>query len=1133
MTNTAFCSGGWRARASAPTRTSLLLTAVALILGSTAVSAQTLLLRRPTISAQHIAFEYGGDIWVTGREGGDARRLTSFQGQETLPAFSPDGRWIAFSAQYGGNTDVWVLPVEGGEPRRLTWHPGADLVQGWTPDGSRVVFASGRTNAPSGQKFWTVSLDASLPEPLPMPRAHEGKFSSDGGRFAYRMVTPWEDEWRNYRGGQNRPIWILDMKSYDLEEIRPWDGSNDQDPVWIGDVVYFLSDRDYAMNVFAYDTRAKQVKQLTHFADYDVKNLDAGGGLLAFEQGGAIHTLDPRTGQVRKLDITVRGDFPWQMPHWEDVAARLTNAALSPTGKRAVFEARGDIFTVPAAKGDWRNLTNTSGVADRAPSWSPDGRSIAWFSDAGGEYRLMIGTQDGLGRPRKIELPEPTFYFTPAWSPDSKKLLFTDTDLRLWVVDVASGKATHVDTDTYMVPERSMNPVWSPDSRWIAYAKRLPSLFHAIYVYNVESGKITQLTDGLSDATWPAWDASGKYLYFLASTNFGLNTGWLDMTSYERPVTRAIYVAVLKRTDPSPLLPESDEETTEARARRAARAEAAPQDTAVAGDAVRRAAPRVDIDVDGFMQRIVSLDVPARDYSQLRAGTEGNVFFVEVVPASGVTQTAGGGGTLYRYQLKDRKAAEFVPRITSYTLSADGRKVLYRGPAGGAGTPAAQPAPWFIVDADKAAPRAGDGRLDVATIRMKVDPQAEWQQMFDEGWRFQRDFLYVTNLHGADYTQTKARYAPLVRHVAHRADLTYLLDWMGGEVAIGHSFVRGGDLPDVDQVSVGLLGADLEIANGRYRIAKIYSGENWNPELRAPLSGPGIDVRQGDYILAVNGIELTAPGNPYRLFEGTANRQTVLRVASDANGANARNVTVVPVANENALRQRDWIESNRRKVDQMSAGRLAYVYLPNTGQGGYTNFNRYYFAQQHKQGAVIDERFNGGGSAADYIVEVMRREMHGYFNNPVGDRTPFTSPAAGIWGPKVMIINEMAGSGGDLMPYMFRYYKVGPTIGKRTWGGLVGTWDTPQLLDGGVMIAPRGGFFDMSGNWAVENEGTPADIEVEMTPKEVIAGRDPQLERAVAEALRLLQANPVVLKKEPPPPIRARRPAAAATSGSR
>ncbi|HEX2166299.1 MAG TPA: hypothetical protein VHG09_03580, partial [Longimicrobiales bacterium] len=494
----------------------------------------TRMLRQPTMSATQIAFEYGNDIWVVARSGGTATRLTSFQGQETRPSFSPDGRWIAFSAQYGGNTDVYVVASAGGAPRRLTWHPGNDGVQGWTRDGGRVVFSSSRTNAPSGQKFWSVSIDGGVPAELPMPRADQGSFSPDGQRFAYRMVSPWEDEWRNYRGGQNRPIWILDMDDYDLEEVRPWDGSNDQDPVWVGDVIYFLSDRDWAMNVWSYDTGTKQMAQVTHFTDFDVKNLDTDGRTLVFEQAGWIHTLDPSNGRSQRVDISARGDFPWLMPRWENVANRLTNAQLSPTGVRAVFEARGDIFTVPldSSRGDWRNLTRTSGVADRTPSWSPDGQWVSYFTDESGEYQLVIAPQDGLGERRIITLPDPKFYYTPQWSPDSRKILFTDTDLRLWVVDVQSGNATHVDTDTYMVPERSVDPVWSPDSRWIAYAKRLPNLLHAIFVYSIEDGRIRQVTDGYSDALSPAWDASGKYLYFLASTDFALNTGWLDMTSY-------------------------------------------------------------------------------------------------------------------------------------------------------------------------------------------------------------------------------------------------------------------------------------------------------------------------------------------------------------------------------------------------------------------------------------------------------------------------------------------------------------------------------------------------------------------------------------------------------------------------
>jgi tricorn protease len=792
--------------------------------------------------------------------------------------------------------------------------------------------------------------------------------------------------------------------------------------------------------------------------------------------------------------------------------------SLSPTGKRALVEARGDIFTIPVEKGDWRNLTRSSGSAERTPAWSNDGRFVSYFSDASGEYQLIIEAQDGSAPRRVIPLPEPSFYYTPAWSPDDSKILYTDAHLRLWVTEVATGKSTRVDTDPFMQPDRSLNPVWSPDSRWIAYARRLPSYHRAIFAYDVSSGRTHQLTDGMSDATWPAWDASGKYLYFAASTDYGLRSGWLDMSSYDRPVTRGLYLAVLRRTDPSPLAPESDEE---AEARRAGGPPAGAP-----GDSARRSSPPpvVTIDVDGLSQRILSLGVIPRDYAQLRAGPAGTLFFVESVPSSGPGGPpgggfggGGGGGALHRYTLRDRRAMPFLQGVTQYAISHDRKKLLWRG--GG------QQAALAVANTEGPAPQANQGRL-TTNLRMQVDPRAEFRQMFTEGWRNQREYLYVDNLHGADYVRTRAMYEPMLAHVAHRADFTYLLDMLGAEIAVGHSYVRGGDMPEVPEVSVGLLGADFAIEQNRYRIAKIYTGENWNPELRAPLSAPGIDVREGEFVVAIDGVELQAPDNIHRLLEGTANRQTVLHVNARPTLEGARRVTVVPVASEQGLRQRAWVEDNRRKVDSLSNGTLAYVYIPNTGNPGYTSFNRYYFAQQHKQGAVLDERYNGGGSAADYIIEVLQRDYDGYFNNREGDRKPFTSPAAGIWGPKVMIVNEMAGSGGDLMPYMFQRRKLGPLVGKRTWGGLVGTWDTPQLIDGGTMIAPRGGFFDRDGQWAVENEGVMPDIDVENWPKDVIAGRDPQLERAVAEGMRLLRANPPqVLVKEPAPPVRNRRPA--------
>lgn len=1082
-----------------------------------AVQAQTRLLRQPTISATQVAFAYGNNLWVAPREGGDARRLTSFQGATTNPNFSPDGKWIAFSGQYAGNTDVYLVPAEGGEPKRLTYHPGADVVQGWTPDGTRIVFASSRESGNNQMNFWTVSPEGDPPVALPMPRAFQGKISPDGKRVAYRMNGSWDDERRNYRGGQNRAIWIFDLATHDVVS-PPWTDSKDIDPAWIGDVVYFLSDRDGVHNVWSYDTRTKALEQLTKFTDFDVKTLDAGGGLVVFEQAGYLHTLDPRTKQEKRLDITVRGDFPWLVPEWKDVSARVVNMALSPTGKRAALEARGEIFTVPAEKGDWRNITRSSGSAERTPAWSPDGKSVAYFSDAGGAYKLVIESQDGLTPPRSITLPEPSYYYTPSWSPDGTRILYSDAHLRLWVTEVVSGRSTKIDTDPYMLPDRSLNPVWSPDSRWVAYAKRLPSYFRAIFVYDVQAGATRQLSDGMADATWPAWDASGKYLYWLASTDFGPRTGWLDMSSYDHPTTRAVYAAVLRKSEPSPLAPESDEEGRGASGRDGAASATATPSAGQSGNRdATPAPPQVAIDFDGIANRVISLGVAPRDYSALKAGTAGTIFFQENIPQTGTASAngpGGGGDVLHRYSFKDRKASVFAQNVAQYTISADGKKLLWRA-AGGQGALA-------IVNTEGAVPTGAQGRLNVA-LRMLVDPRAEYRQMFAEGWRNQREFLYVSNMQGADYEKVKAMYEPLVQYVAHRDDFGYLLDMTGAEVAIGHSYVRGGDVPEIPRANVGMLGADFRVQNGRYRITKIYDGESWNPELRAPLSGPGLDVKVGEYVLAVDGAELRAPDNIYRLLDGTANRQTILTIGPSPEMAGSRRVTVVPVPNENGLRNRAWIEGNRRMVDSLSKGRLAYVYIPNTGQPGYTSFNRYYFAQQHKQGAIIDERFNGGGSAADYIIDILERDFDGYFNNREGDHAPFTSPAAGIWGPKVMIINEMAGSGGDLMPYMFKRRKIGPLVGKRTWGGLVGTWDTPVLIDGGTMIAPRGGFFSREGKWAVENEGVAPDIDVENSPKEVIAGHDPQLERAVQEALRALEANPVKLMAEPPPPLWGKR----------
>jgi tricorn protease len=1103
-----------------------------------ALSAQTAgtrLLRAPTVSTTQIAFAYANNIWSVNREGGTARRLTSFQGLTSNPHFSPDGKWLAFSAEYGGNLDVYMMPSEGGEPKRLTWHPGPDTVQGWAPDGKSVIFTSTRaSDSPSAMaRFWSVPAEGGVEEPLSLPRGYQGKISPDGTRIAYRMNSSWDEERRNYRGGQNRPIWIVDLKSFALTS-PPWTDSKDVDPAWVGDTVYFISDRDGVANVWSYDTKTKKLAQATKFRDFDVKALDSGAGVVVFEQAGYVHELDPKSGKTRIVEITASGDFPWMMPHWQDVTSRMSDLAISPTGKRVAVEARGEIFTIPAEKGDVRNLTHSSASAEEHPAWSPDGKYVSWFSDKSGEWSLMIEAQDGLTPPREIALPKPTRYYTPSWSPDSKKIVYSDTNLHVWVLDVASGKTKTLGADPWMVPTRTLNPVWSPDSKWVAYASRLKSLYHAIFVSNVETGETRQVTDSLADSMNPAWDASGKYLWFLASTDFGLKSQWLDMTSYDHDENFGLYLAVLKKGEPSPLLPESDEDKGVGSAPaggggggRGGRGGVVPAE----GDATPappgpRTPVHVQIDFDGIQQRIVAVStLPERQYSQLKSGVAGTVYYLEAPEQRGGRGPGLGGATLQRFRLSDRRAAPFATAVNAYDVSADGHKLVYRsgGSGGGRGGRGATgeappPAALFLVDADRLPPLAGQGRL-TATLRMYLEPREEFKQIFHEGWRNQRDYLYVPNMHGADWPKMKEMYGALLPYVNHRADLNYLLDNMGAEIAIGHSYVRGGDMPTVPTPQGGLLGADFKIENGRYKITRIYDNESWNPDLRAPLAAPGLDVATGDYILAVNGTELRALDNIYRLLDGTATHQTALMINKQPTMEGAHQITVVPIATEQTLRTRAWVEANRRKVDELSGGKLAYVYLPNTGQPGYTSFNRYYFAQQDKEGAIIDERFNGGGSAADYIIDVLQRDFDGYFNNVAGDRYPFTSPAAGIWGPKVMIVNEMAGSGGDLMPWMFKHRKIGVLVGKRTWGGLVHTADTPPFVDGGSMIAPRGGFFTRDGKWAVENEGTAPDIDVENWPKDVIEGHDPQLERAVQEALRLLKEKPVTrMVTEPTPP---------------
>ncbi|MBI3662366.1 MAG: PD40 domain-containing protein [Acidobacteria bacterium] len=1066
---------------------------------ATAQAEKPTLYQKPAISKTHIAFVHAGDLWIVNRDGGVAERLTTGVGVETDPYFSPDGSLIAFTGEYDGNTDVYVVPATGGIPKRLTYHPGADSVVGWMPDGKQILFRSQRNSYSSFTRLFTISTDGGFPAELPLVMAYSGSYSADGARLAYMPMPPAFAIWKRYRGGRTSPVWIAKLSDSSIEKL-PRENSNDFSPMWVGNKVYFLSDRSGTVTLYAYDTGTKKVTQVIENKGLDIKSASAGPGAIVYEQFGSLHLYDLNAGKERALKIALAGDLPGVRPRFEKVASRIINAAISPSGARAVFQARGEILTVPAEKGDVRNLTRSSGVADRDPSWSPDGKWIAYFSDESGEYALHLREQSGQGEVKKISLGNPpSFFYSPVWAPDSKKIAFHDKRLNLWYLELEKGTPVKVDTDLYDHPERSLDPTWAPDGKWLAYTKRLRSQFHAVFVYSLESAKGTQITDGLSDGRYPVWDKNGKHLYFAASTDYATSTGWLDMSSYNRLVSRSVYVVVLKKDLPSPLAPESDEEKVQdAKPEEKKDAAAKPEEKEKPKEKSKEAVS-VAIDFENISQRILALPIPARAYSALYASKTGILFLLEGQPLVGFPFT---GMTLHKFELEKRKVEKVMDSVMAFDLSFNGEKMLYR----------LGPDRWFI-SATAQPPKPGEGQLKTDQMEVRVEPRAEWAQMYHEAWRIERDFLYDPGAHGLDLGAAEKKYAPYLDAVAHRADLSYLFAEMLGNLVLGHTYIQGGDVPQPARVPGGLLGADYKIENGRYRFARVYNGENWNPQLRAPLTQPGVNVVAGEYLLAVNGREVRATDSVYSFFEATAGKAVLLKVGPNPDGKDAREVTVVPVESEFGLRNLAWIEDNRRKVDQLSGGRLAYVYLPNTGGPGYINFNRYYFSQVGREGALIDERFNGGGSVADYMIDYLKRPLLSYWHTREGE--DFATPFASIFGPKAMLINEFAGSGGDFLPWSFRKSGIGPLVGKRTWGGLVGIYDYPQLIDGGFVTAPRLAFWNPNGTWDVENNGVAPDIEVELDPKALREGHDPQLEKAVEWLLDSLKKNPLPRHQRP------------------
>jgi tricorn protease len=1090
------------------------------------------LFQKPALSSTHIVFVFAGDLWSVPREGGAADRLTSGPGIETNPVFSPDGSKIAFTGEYDGNVDVFVMPAGGGVPKRLTWHPAADTVLGWTPDGQRVLFTSGRNAYSRFSELYTVGLDGGLEEKIPLPMGYEAAFAPDGKRIAYVPLPRAFAAWKRYRGGRTTPVWIANLADSIVEKV-PRENSNDYNPIWAGDKVYFLSDREGAVTLFAYDLKSKKVSRAIENRGLDLKSAATGPGAIVYEQFGSLNLYDLKTGRTSPVPVTVSGDMPEVRERHVPAADRLWHAGLSPNAARALFEARGEIITVPAEKGDPRNLTNTTGVMERDPAWSPDGKTIAYFSDESGEYQLHLKPQSGAGEAVKIALAEkPSFYFAPRWSPDSKKIAYTDAHLEIWFVDLAARKPVRVDKDRYL-GGLGNSPVWSPDSMWLAYEKSLQNYMGAIFLYSLDSGKSVQVTDGMSDARFPVFDADGKYLFFAASTDSGQSLQ-PDIHSFSRPVTRSIYLAVLSKEEPSPFAPESDEEKGEvkkaeedkggsesteikkAEEKKPAGQAGGKPEAAKPADAAKSSEAKpvaVKIDFGGLLQRVLAVPMPARDYVSLQIGKAGTLLALE---APSALPGAGGapGMTVHRYDLKARRADVVIGGVGSFDIARNGEKYLYSQgerwfigslrPMPPAGMPAAPP---------QSQGASGANALATDSIQVRVNPRVEWRQMYHEVWRVEREFFYDPNAHGYDLAAAEKRYEPYLDNIVSRRDLNYLFAEMLGGIEVGHLGVGGGDLPEVKRVPAGLLGADYRIENGHYRFARIYNGENWNPQLKAPLTQPGVNVAAGDYLLAVGGREVTARDNVYSFFETTAGKQVLLKVGPSPDGKGAREVTVVPVASETTLRNYAWIEDNRRYVDKVTGGRVAYVYMPDTSFGGYTNFNRYFFAQVGKDAVIVDERFNAGGALATDIIEFLQRKLLSLVATRDGEDE--VQPQGAIFGPKAMLVNEFAGSGGDAMPYYFKAAGVGPLIGKTTWGGLVGRAGGPALMDGGYVTAPSSGVWSPKDGWIAENVGIHPDIEIEHDPALVRQGKDPQLDKAIEVVMAGLAKNPPVKPKRP------------------
>jgi tricorn protease len=1086
-----------------------LLAVIPVLLAATAMAEiDARLLRYPDVSATRIAFVYAGDIWVVAKDGGVAERLSTPAGEESFPRFSPDGSEIAYSANYDGNTDVYVVAAGGGLPRRLTYHPAPDRVLDWYPDGGALLVASPMESGKDRfNQLYKVSRDGGLPEKLPLPYGEFGAISPDGATLAYMPMSNDFRTWKRYRGGWTPDIWLFDLAKRTARNLTASD-ANDAQPMWHGSTLYFLSDRDAAKrnNIWAYDLATGAVREVTHFEEYDVRFPAIGPADIVFEGAGRLWLLDLATEKTHEVKVEVMTDRATLKPRAENVAKLITNVALSPSGKRAFVEARGEVFSLPAEHGPTLNLTRSSGVAERFPAVSPDGKQVAYFSDRSGEYELTVRPADGSGEERKVTSLGPGFRYRIFWSPDNARVAFVDQTMAINVCDVATGKVTPIDKGLYMFEGNleGFTFSWSADSRWLVYARDTENQQRVIVLYDTKSGQKHDVVSAFYDAAIPTFDPDGKYLYVLTNRSFKPIYSDLDNSWIYANTTNVAAIA-LRNDVASPLAPRNDVEGEDAKKDekkddkakdKADKDEGKGKDKDKAKEAAKEPPKPVEVDLGGFEQRLVVLPAEAGNYGGL-AAIGGKVIYRRQ-PRTGAADD--GKSPVVYWDLEEREEKTIVDDADGFVLSGDGKKML-----------AWKKDSYAIVDVK--ADQKMEKKLTTADLEMVVDPVAEWHQIFADAWRIERDFFYDPNLHKVDWAAMKQRYGKLLDDAVTRWDVNFVLGELIAELNASHTYRGGGDIEKGAERGVGLLGIDFTLENGAYRIHRILDGAAYDSEARSPLAQPGVNVKEGDYLLAVDRTPVDVSKAPWAAFAGLAKKTVLLTVNAQPTMTGAREVLVDTLDDDYRLRNLAWIEGMRRKVEQATGGRVGYVYVPDTGTNGQTELVRQLRGQVATEGLIVDERFNSGGQIPDRFVELLNRPVYNYW--AVRDGRDWQWPPVAHVGPKVMLMNGWSGSGGDCFPFYFREAGLGPLIGTRTWGGLIGISGTPGLIDGGGVTSPTFSIYSKKGEWIIEGHGVDPDIEVVDDPAKMVDGGDPQLDRAIAEVMRRLQANPPARPKRP------------------